>query len=628
MWPLNQPALINILGHAGGALIFAIFLRLLFSGRGWSGLRGRYLPGLAAALALVWNLGSLVVLVRPQLPAVWLNLVIAISFSVLSLLPAVLLQVSAGGSRSGLVACGYGLSGIAIAMHFWEFHGNGATLHQEALVLITVGFLVLTTVAVMEAVRDKGRRPMGGTRTAASMCLALFAMSFVHFGSGHASQAWSSELIVHHAGIPLALFVLLQDCRFVLVDAFVRFLANALLAALLAGLVIEAAFRLVLVEHAVREPLPEALLLISICLFLVVFAWLRSRVQSWLTHAVFRQGSVAGLTQRLRGCPAFTAEQEYLDWAVSAIADAVKTKEFALVVQKEVDPGGTLHAPVVATALPGSHFDGRWEWAEAVVPIRLGQGDAKALLLGRRHGSQRYLGEDLDVLGRAAAEIAGKVEALRREEMTRLVSQAELRALQSQINPHFLFNALNTLYGTIPGEPAAARRMVLNLADIFRYFLQSDKTFVPLAEEMQIVRAYVEVEKSRLGDRLATEILVDDDALTVPIPVLSIQPLVENAIKHGVAQRIEPGYVRISASHNADGLRITVENNGPPHPSAAPGPGVGLENVRRRLEICYGGASELRLVFQPETTLAELRIPRTAAPVSGEPARRSGVRGL
>ena len=79
---------------------------------------------------------------------------------------------------------------------------------------------------------------------AASMCLALFAMSFLHFGAGHAGQAWSSELIVHHAGIPLALFVLLQDYRFVLLDAFVRFLANALLAALLAAMAIEAVFRL------------------------------------------------------------------------------------------------------------------------------------------------------------------------------------------------------------------------------------------------------------------------------------------------------------------------------------------------------------------------------------------------
>jgi hypothetical protein len=609
MLPFNQPLLINILGHAGGALIFAIFLFLLFSGRGWSGLKGRYLPGLAGGLSLVWNLGSLVVLVCPNLPAVWLNLAIAISFSVLSLLPAVLLHVFAGTARSPLVACGYGLSVVAVGMHFWEIRGNGPALHQVALLLITVGFLVLTLLAVAHAAfRGKGQRRLNGARIAGSMCLALFAMSFLHFGAGHASQAWSSELIVHHAGIPLALFVLLQDYRFVLLDAFVRFLANALLAALLAGLVIEAAFRLVLVERAVRQPLPEAMLLLSVCLFLVFFAWMRNRVQALLTHAVFRQGKVANLQARLRDCPAFDAEEQYLDWAASTMAAAVRTSDFAIVSQAEVDPDTSLHAPVVGAV-------GGRNWTEAVVPIRLAQGNSRLVLLGRRQGGQRYLGADLDALAKAAAEIAGKVESLRQEEMTRLVSQAELRALQSQINPHFLFNALNTLYGTIPRESSTARRMVLNLADIFRYFLQSDKTFVTLAEEMQIVRAYLEVEQSRLGDRLAVKIQVDDAALQVAIPVLSIQPLVENAIKHGVAQRIEPGFVRIAATYGRDGLRVTVENSGAPGGQSVPGAGVGLENVRRRLAICYGPASDLRIDFQPETAIVELHIPAVPAQV-------------
>ena len=104
---LNQPLLINILGHAAGALIFAIFLVLLYSGRGWSGMRGRYLSGLAAGLSLAWNLGSLVVLAWPGLPAPVMDLVVAISFSVLSLLPAVLLHVSLEDRWPALVAAGY-----------------------------------------------------------------------------------------------------------------------------------------------------------------------------------------------------------------------------------------------------------------------------------------------------------------------------------------------------------------------------------------------------------------------------------------------------------------------------------------------------------------------------------------
>jgi hypothetical protein len=335
---------------------------------------------------------------------------------------------------------------------------------------------------------------------------------------------------------------------------------------------------------------------------------MRNRVQALLTNAVFRQGKVATLRARLRDCPVFDSEEQYLDWAASTMAAAVRTADFAIVSQAEVDPGAALHTPVVGSV--AGH-----DWAEAAVPIRLAQGNSRVVLLGRRQGGQRYLGEDLDTLAKAAAEIAGKLESLRQEEMTRLVSQAELRALQSQINPHFLFNALNTLYGTIPRESATARRMVLNLADIFRYFLQSDKTFVTLAEEMQIVRAYLEVEQSRLGDRLAVKIQVDDAAMPVTIPVLSIQPLVENAIKHGVAQRTEPGFVRITAIYGREGLRVTVENSGAPRGESVPGAGVGLENVRRRLAICYGSASDLRIDIQTETAIVELRIPAAAGQV-------------
>jgi hypothetical protein len=615
MGEIGAPLLINVLGHAGGTLIFAIFLVLLFSGRGWSGARGRYLPALAAILALVWNVGSLLVLSWPAMPGGARALVIAVSFSVLSLLPAVLLHLSLKDSQPALVAAGYLLSAVAVGMHFWEVRGSGAALHRDALLLITLGFLVLTAAAVAQsAFRGRARRDSG--RIAASMCLALFAMSFLHFGAGHADQAWSSELFIHHAGIPLALFVLLQDYRFVLLDAFVRFLANALLAAVLTWFVIEAAFRLVLVERAAPAPLPEALLLISVCLFLVFFAWLRNRAQSWLTHAVFRQGSLAEAADRVKGGPAFDGENRYLDWAASVLAGAVRTGDWAVIAQSELPAAASLHVPVLAAMMPAIGSSKKWSWAEAVAPIRLGQEDSKLIALGRRQGGQRYLGEDLDALGRAAAEITARVESLRQQEMNRLVSQAELRALQSQINPHFLFNALNTLYGSIPREAPAARRMVINLAEIFRYSLQSDKTFVPLAEEMQIVRAYLEVEQSRLGSRLELEIQVDPEIEQVPIPVLSIQPLVENAIKHGIAARTAPGRLRILASRQGRDLRVSVENSAAGIPTGSEGTGVGLQNVRRRLEICYGSSSRLALSVTADEATVELRIPLdTAVPV-------------
>ena len=223
------------------------------------------------------------------------------------------------------------------------------------------------------------------------------------------------------------------------------------------------------------------------------------------------------------------------------------------------------------------------------------------------------MGEDLEALASTATEIAEQVEMLRQQEMNRLVNQAELRALQAQMNPHFLFNALNTLYGTIPREAAQARRIVLNLADIFRYFLRSNKTLVPLSQEMQIVRAYLEVEQLRLGDRLNLQIEIEEAVMDIPIPVLSLQPLVENAVKFGVANRQEPGYVRIQAGLHADEFHILVENSGGDSPSSAEGAGIALANVRRRLEICYGSGATLDLTFAQDKATAEISIRAVAA---------------
>jgi len=209
-------------------------------------------------------------------------------------------------------------------------------------------------------------------------------------------------------------------------------------------------------------------------------------------------------------------------------------------------------------------------------------------------------------------EIVEQVERFRDTEMRRLVAQAELRALQSQINPHFLFNALNTLYGVIPRNAGKARQTVLNLAEIFRYFLQSEKTFIPLSEELEIVRAYLEIERLRLGPRLETRIDVDDAVLAAPIPILSIQPLVENAIKHGIAAKSGPGVLQLSAMAAGGCVRIAVRDTGPgmnAESGTGNGRGVGLANVRRRLQLCFGPESDLAIESSPEGTSVEFAVP-------------------
>jgi len=499
----------------------------------------------------------------------------------------------------------------------WQLLRPGLDYQRRALLLITVGFSILTAISVIAvALQADDNRRAKASRIFGAMCAALFAMSFVHFGAGHPQHAWSSELALHHAGIPLALFVLLQDYRFVLLDAFVRFLANVLLAGILTFAMILATLHWFRIDERVSgNPLYLALVLVGFCLLLIGFALLRTQVQQWLTRVVFWRADLNKALQEMQSRAAlFTSESDFLEWAAGELARFIGTERVEVKPEHQLASmlkGTDLLFPVPVSDVPALRHSPRFAWVEAVVPLRLTHSDVRYVLLGRRRGGRRYLSEDLHSLGRLASVILEQVERFRHLEMQRLVSQAELRALQSQINPHFLFNALNTLYGIIPRDASGARKTVLNLAEIFRYFLQSEKTFIPLSEELEIVKAYLDIERLRLGPRLQVQIEIDDAALPVLIPILSIQPLVENAIKHGVSAKPGAGLLCLRATMHGEELKIAVEDTGPGmnnngHKSGA---GVGLANVRRRLQLCFGPDADVFVASNAQGTKVEFAIP-------------------
>jgi two-component system, LytTR family, sensor kinase len=617
MSTFHEAQLVNAIGHSAGAIIFGIFLYLLLCDRSGTRLRGSWLSFTAGGLAFLWNIGSLAVLMTsPRNPGA-AELVAFFCFSVLSLLPAVLLHLSLEGSFAPLIASGYGLSAIAVGMHLWELFRPGADAHRRALLLITVGFGILTAVsAVGVALQADADRRAKASRIFGAMCSALFAMSFVHFGSGHPMHAWSSELAMHHAGIPLALFVLLRDYRFVLLDAFVRFLANVLLAALVTFAFIRTAVPWITVDRGILDnPLSVALGLVGFCILLIAFALLRSLVQHWLTKVVFRRPDIHNALHEMQSrASLFADETDFLEWATGELAQFMSTDRVEQIPEGRLAgmfQGADLPFPAPASDVPSLRDSPGFEWVEAVVPLRLTHTDVRYVLLGRRRGGRRYLSEDLQSLSRLSTVILEQVERNRNLEMQRLVSQAELRALQSQINPHFLFNALNTLYGIIPRDASGARKTVLNLAEIFRYFLQSERTFIRLAEELEIVKAYLDIERLRLGPRLQVELEVDDDALPILIPVLSIQPLVENAIKHGLSANPGAGLLRLRAQVLDDELRICVEDTGGGMHNGATqaGAGIGLSNVKRRLQLCFGPDADILIESSPLGTKVQFGIP-------------------
>ncbi len=610
----HEPLMANAVGHLAGAIIFGIFLVLALRGGAGRRLRQTWLSVASAGLAFFWNAGSFIELLLRPGALDWA--VSAANFASLSLLPAVLLHLSLNGKFRAISAAGYSISAIATAMHLWEGMAPSLPLHEWALRAITFGFGALTLAYAAGVLREGKEARRRTPRILASMCLLLFAVSFSHFEPE--PQPWK-ELIVHHAGIPAALLILLQDYRFVFVDAFVRFLANVILAALLgyAGIRLGAALA---PARGAASPLSGVYELAGLSALLILFAYVRGVVQRWLTSVVFRSGGLESAIQQLRAkAGAMRDEQEYLGWAAERIAAAAGASRFAM-AGSETGAAlmlNSINYPALAGEQPALARDPEWNWAEAVVPIRLAREDVRYLLLGRRSGGMRFLSEDLRRLNSVAGAAAEEVERFRAAEMQRLVSEAELRALHSQINPHFLFNALNTIYGIIPREASGARRTVLHLAEIFRYFLQSDKKLIPLSEELKIVKAYLEIEQLRLGSRLRVEIDVDPEAERTPIPVLSVQPLVENAIKHGLSARPEEGWLRLSARAADAALTVTVENSGDPIEEGAAdrhrGAGVGLANVTRRLQLCFGPASGVTVQSGPFGTKAEFSVPLAEA---------------
>jgi hypothetical protein len=174
--------------------------------------------------------------------------------------------------------------------------------------------------------------------------------------------------------------------------------------------------------------------------------------------------------------------------------------------------------------------------------------------------------------------------------------EAELRALEAQLDPHFLFNCLNSIRAMIAENPAEAQEMVTRLANILRYNLQRDPQHTaPLAREVEIVSDYLALESARFEERLRVTVEIEPGAAELPVPTMLLQTLVENGLKHGIRPLPEGGDLLIRARLRQGVLVIEVENSGRLQDAQSDGAGIGLRNARDRLRLLYGGRAELRL---------------------------------
>ena len=191
-----------------------------------------------------------------------------------------------------------------------------------------------------------------------------------------------------------------------------------------------------------------------------------------------------------------------------------------------------------------------------------------------------------------------------------LARDAELKALRAQVNPHFLFNCLHSISALTSADAGKAREMCILLADFLRTTLRwGGKDAITLEEELGLVRGYLSIERVRFGARVHLEEEIAEEALAVRLPPLLLQPLVENAIRHGIANLPEGGVIRLAAERNQDGVSILIENSFDPESPSSLRTGLGLDNIRQRLNARYGDHASIQVSTEDNCFSVKLRLP-------------------
>jgi len=204
------------------------------------------------------------------------------------------------------------------------------------------------------------------------------------------------------------------------------------------------------------------------------------------------------------------------------------------------------------------------------------------------------------------------VQSSRQSEI--LAREAELKALKAQINPHFLFNSLHSISALTTLDPAKAREMCIRLSDFLRSSLRlGERKTIPFTEELALARTYLDVEQVRFGMRLQVVQDIEEGCGDCEVPPMLVQPLVENAIKHGIATLVDGGEISMRGRRSRDTLRFVIENRFDPEAPSTRKNGLGLANVRNRLEARYGSAARLEIEVDQNCYRVVLSLPCSAA---------------
>jgi two-component system LytT family sensor kinase len=607
----------HLVGFATGVALYAMLLWLAAGDRRSTG-RVEWLAAITGVLGLIWNLGALAayILEHMQHPRA-VRLVAAVSYSALGFLPAAVVHsvLRSSGLRSTaarvLVFIAYVMSIAGAVLQLSAFFGVATS--GTALRIVTVAFIALVVPLIAVT-----RRRFRLERTGWIASLAIFAISGFHLSERHIGEySWGLELLGHHASLPLAFAILFFDYRFALADLFLK-RALTLVTMVAAVSLLFAAVPSLTGKADLHNPATLSLLVAISTGAMLLYPLLRSKVFVFIDRFVLRRADYATVladTVRLSAM-AETAEG-LLQAAAERVGTAVTATETRWIIDGRMEPG-------VRAERSGN------DW---IVPVATTEQPHYALIIGPLSNGRRLLSDDAAMLDGASLIVARRIDVLRlmrervaqgarEQELGKLTTEAELRALRAQVHPHFLFNALNTIGSLIRSAPEKAFATLLQLTALLRAVLRSSGPTATLEEELKFIESYLEVERARFEERLRVVVRVPKELLDARIPTLILQPIVENAIKHGISPQRRGGEISIEAATmrteaGATRLVLCVRDDGAGATDYAirrdRGNGVGLQNAEERLRVHYGAEASLSIETSPGCgTTVTLTLPLAA----------------
>jgi two-component system LytT family sensor kinase len=421
--------------------------------------------------------------------------------------------------------------------------------------------------------------------------------------------------------ILLGAFFLFAKFRFA--DVFIRQSLRIVAVAVVATTLVVVSRSDSLLRWADLTAWPESMRLFTLFLLasalLSAFMIVERNLDRFVNHVVMAipdyRGALQDWRQRL---PDLQSEQEVFDSAQTTIRDVLQIQNVqSITTARLANP--TLSAQLLEGHVveldsepPSTNANGL-PTVEVLVPVRTGDSVDAAFAISRGRNCGGFLTHEVDYLRAVALYSGMRIDGLRRERerlerhhrdslLQKQLAEAELRALRAQINPHFLFNALNTVADLIVTNPRAAETVTLQLAKIFRHVLAvSGRSMTSIAEELDFLRAYMQIEEARFAGRLQVEIEMQPTLARCPIPSLILQPIVENALKHGLAPKLGAGHLWVSARAENDrvALQVVDDGVGAARQTTRSSHGVGLANIAKRLALAYNGHASLHLAPRP-----------------------------